>query len=152
MLLNGTAKIRSSVSIKAPIVAPFVTNKIFFLMKCCFCAVQLYCFWFVGSNYSFVIWLYDNRHKINIQVITLLTFLTHILTKNKNKPLPTNDILGITIDQKLNWLSHINMTAIRADQTLGILWQMFNLDTPHLFNHYKVQNSSFTKKTQHRPE
>ena len=34
---------------------------------------------------------------------------------------PTVNILGVTIDQKLNWTHHINTVATRVDQRLGIL-------------------------------
>eukprot|EP00061_Rhincodon_typus_P005013 g23975.t1 len=45
-----------------------------------------------------------------------LTFNVVTITEN-----PTIHILGVIIDQKLNWTHHINAVATRAGQKLGIL-------------------------------
>ncbi len=53
---------------------------------------------------------------------------------------PTINILGVTIDRKLNWTSHINTVATRAGQRLGILRRVSHLLTPQsLSTIYKAQ-------------
>eukprot|EP00061_Rhincodon_typus_P019208 g9890.t1 len=52
----------------------------------------------------------------------------------------TINILGVAIDQKLNWTHHINTVATRAAQKLGILRRVTHLLTPQsLSTIYKAQ-------------
>ncbi|XP_078426247.1 3'-5' exoribonuclease 1 isoform X3 [Cetorhinus maximus] len=56
---------------------------------------------------------------------------------------PTINILGATIDQKLNWTSHINTVATRAGQRLGILQRVTHHLTPqNLPTIYKEETRS----------
>ncbi|XP_067907747.1 ribonuclease P protein subunit p14 isoform X1 [Heterodontus francisci] len=57
---------------------------------------------------------------------------------------PTINILWVTIDQKLNWTSHINTVATRADQRLGILCGLVKLwSALTLLGSYQNQKCAF---------
>eukprot|EP00061_Rhincodon_typus_P000730 g12588.t1 len=64
-----------------------------------------------------------------------LTFVGVTITE-----FPTINILGVTIDQKLNWTHRINTVATRTGHKLGILLRVTPLLTPQsLSTIYKAQ-------------
>ena len=86
-------------------------------------------------------WLYMNKLSINTSKTNFMMFsnrnidvnnITINLAGSKIEHVSSLKFLGITIDHKLTWKDHINVTCNKISKNIGILYRLKSLPTPIL--------------------